>query len=642
MSTLKILIHGGIAMGKFTMLDHLTLDQVIYISTKSLEEKGRRIPLHSVHRWWSRRFSALYRGILAAYLLDRGEIDLFYDGFDNPHSLYRRAQNKTFFEPFCGGGTGISEAYLFGYDVYGIDINPLATRIVKATLSLLKYSHQLSNLERAGVNILDKALLELESLWIYDNKIVSYLFVTKSNKVPSWITVYTKNKNVNYILRCPKCGAIFTTQTKKDVAICPICNHEFKITYKPEFRVKRFKELPRANKKWRVWAVEIRNPNKKWKKEVFSPGTNEDINFWLHNSVEGLEEVTYEVETLLNRLDIASLIEGKRLQREGIENLSELYSWRQLVTFKKFAELSKDYSDTYKLLFSIALSESAKSSSFATKWHSPIGEPVPAGAMKTYWIPTYTVETNPLAHVWGHLRPLARNSIASTLRNQVKVIKSFNTLEKQTNKENIIRGDSEIVPYPDIIDLAVVDPPYMDSVRSYASLSLVHYGPLVIFDNYASVSWEPIDKYNLADIESKEIPRTQKEYEEKLTKILLNIHNHLNKETGRVVFLYNRKSREDWLPVLNAIKNAGFYPTLIFWTLGESPGGLARSRLKGLFCLVLRPEEVKKARLIFTKPLEILSASEKISLDTMVETMAYESLKVTLRGVYPNINLIET
>jgi len=622
------------------MLDNLTPEQVTHISIKSLEEKGRRIPLHSVHRWWSRRFSALYRGILSAYLLDRKETELFYEGFNNPQNFRIRAQNKTFFEPFCGGGTGISEAYLFGYDVYGVDVNPLATRIVGATLSLLRHSHELSDLETVSVDILDRTLRELKNFWIYKNKIISYIFVTKSKKVPSWITVYTQNKNKNYILRCPKCGNIFTIHTKKDVAMCPLCNYEFKVTHKPEFKIKRSSELPRANKKWKVWAVEVRNPDKNWKKEVVSPELDGDLYFWLHESAESLEGIVYEIETLLNQLDLTSLIEGQRLQREGIKSFSELYSWRQLITFKRFAELSKDLPNIYKLLFSIALSESAKSSSFATKWYSPIGEPVPAGAMKTYWIPTYTVETNPLAHVWGHLRPLARNSIASALRNQVKVITSFD-IREHNNKKTIVQGDSELVPYPHTIDLAVVDPPYMDSVRSYTSLALVHYGPLFIFDNYADVSWRHIDTYNLAEIESNEIPRTRKEYENKLTKILSNINNHLNQRRGRVVVLYNRKSQEDWFPVINAIKNARFYPTLIFWTLGESPGGLARSKLKGLFCIVLRPHKVKKIRLTFTEPLETLSELKGISLSPNVETAAYEGLKATLQEVYPHIHLIE-
>lgn len=626
---------------KKIMLDNLDSDHIVHISLRSLNEKGRRLPIHSIHRWWSRRFSALYRGILSSYLLDVKEKDLFYQSFDNPALLRNRAHNKTFFEPFSGGGTGITEAFLFGYNVWGIDINPLATKIATVTLSLLQSSSFENNeLEKIAIKTLDTSLTELKNFWVYDGQIISYAFITRTGDVPSWITVYRKNKKTHYVLRCPKCGHIFEINEVLKSAVCPICNYEFSVTYKPQFKIKT-KNLPRASKKWKIWAIETRDPKRKWKKKILSPELDEKLYAWLNESSEKAEMHAKDIEEFLADTKIEFLLEGKRLKREGVDNLGELYTWKQLVSFRKFAELTKNLPLKSKLSLSIAVSESAKSSSVAAKWHSPIGEPVPAGAMKTYWIPQYTVETNPLAHVWGTLRPLSRNSVASAIRIQLKVLDSVSRSNEFRNTWNIDTGDSEHMPYPPKIDLAVVDPPYLDSVKSYASLALVHYGALGVFDHYSGIPHKNSQTtFELREIEKNEIPRNPQTYKEKLLKILSKIHQNMDKRNGRVVFLYNRKSIDDWIIVFDAIKNSGFYPKSIFWVLGESPGALARSKLKGIFTIILQPTKTKSVNILFDSVTFKFIEKSSINIDIHTEKTAYDSMVRSIKKVYPEITVI--
>ncbi|WP_456472027.1 hypothetical protein [Methanocaldococcus sp.] len=612
------------------LVDRLSVDEVVYISLKSLKEKARRLPIHSIHRWWSRRFSATYRGILSAYLLNEKEKDIFYKGFDYPGILNCRANGKIFFEPFCGGGTGLVEAYMYGYNVFGIDVNPVATRIAETTLSLLSNRYKINNNDyvNTSIRILDELLFNLRDFWIYNNCIVSYIFITK-NRVPSWVDTYRKNNKEHYIIRCPKCSNIFETTIRRDEIYCPNCEESFKMTYKPMYKINK-KNLPKATKFHRIWAVELRDPNLKWKKIVMSIETNESLYKWIYYSSEKARNLKFEIE---EEFPIWKLKEGKRLKKEGITKLDELYTWKQLVTFKMFAEKTKNLPKLYKLLYSLALSETAKSSSILAKWYSPIGEPVPAGAMKTFWVPEYTVETNPIAHVPNKLKPLARNTLASSIRTQTKIFKC-KIQNVSSSKYSVILGDSEIIEFPKNIDLAVVDPPYLDSVQSYASISLIHYGALKIYDKFANFENENRN-CNLLEVEKKEISRDIKQYKPKITKILIKIRKSLN-ENGRIVFLYNRINYEDWKIIAESFKDANLYPTAIYWILGESPGRLARSKLRGIFAIILSKTPNNEINIVFEEAINkfMKMAEDQINIDKEVEKMAYDSMIKSILSVY--------
>ena len=69
-----------------------------------LVEKGRRLPIHNIHRWWSRRFSYIYRFILASYLSSGEKV---IEWMKKPWLMRDASRGKYFYEPFAGGGTGL-------------------------------------------------------------------------------------------------------------------------------------------------------------------------------------------------------------------------------------------------------------------------------------------------------------------------------------------------------------------------------------------------------------------------------------------------------------------------------------------------------------------------------------------------------
>jgi len=537
------------------------------------------------------------------------------------------ALGKVFYEPFMGGGTGLIEAAIMGYRSIGIDINPVAVRIAKSTLNLLKGKVNAKEIESKGKVILKKTeekLSEIGWSWNVGEKIVSYIFVTKG-KIPSWIDKYSRNGKPIRILRCPYCGTIFESVKTSRKETCPHCRRSFEVTYKPKFCLSE--GYPQQDG-YTVWAVEVREQEgKRWRKKVLD--ANEILN-WLQESHFRALEKAGKARKILDPIPLENLIEGKRLKREGIKRFSQIFTTRQLATFVDFAEACKELRLDKELIeiFSVFLSESAKSSSLIAKWHPPIGEPVPAVAMKTYWVPEYTVETNPLARVPGKLTPLARNTLASSIRRAIRIANSELRISRNVSVEVNI-GDARTFVPDTPVDIAIVDPPYMDTVKSYASLSIVHYGAMRVFDEIVGISNDVI----LDNVEKNEIPRDRTGFGRAMKFVFSNIENVLT-PNGRVVLFYNRKSVLDWENILQASVESGLHPSVSYWVIGEPPGRLARSKLRGIFVVVLTREKPSKSRIVFTEPLH--RASEAIFLDKNMERSAMKALSNAIRKIYNN------
>ena len=620
---------GYVFLSTYILLDNLDQSKVSYISIKSLSEKGRRLPIHSIHRWWSRRYSALYRGILSAYLIrSPDKHELFYSAFEDPRVLSNFAKGKTFFEPFCGGGTGLVEASLMGFNVWGIDINPLAAEISRAALNIIKSGNMESKYAEASIKILDEALKQLENFWIYNGQIVSYVHITRTKRVPTWVSTFSEEGKKYKILRCPHCAHVFSIamENRNSNLICPHCGSEFLVTYKPKYKI-RIKNLPKESNKWYAWAVELRNPKNNWEKRLLMIEDNNDIGMWLSEGYESINNEIDDVIKLLNALNLSELKEGRRLQREGVSALSELYLPRQILSYKIVSILAKKLPVKLRKIFSLAVSESAKSSCIAVRWHPPISEPVPAVTMKTYWIPEYTVETNPLAHVWGTLKSLARNTIASSVRTQIRAMKET---KKRKVKSKVVTGNALETGYPQRIDIAVIDPPYNDRISSYASLAIVHYGVYEITRRYAFDNKNSILSI-LPNIEQSEIHYDRERFKKLLLEVTRRAKERL-KDDGRVIFMYSQESYNSWKAIFDVMKRVNLFPTIIFWTLGETPGGLARSQLRGIFVIVAKKNMVKSTKIIFEDILKDLK--DYVTLHKEAEMRAYKELVKAFNDVF--------
>jgi len=614
------------------LIDSASSDLLLFVAEKTKIEKARRLPLHNFHRWWSRRFSIIYRFLLSSYLF-KEELQV-KEALERPYIMRNYAKGKIFMEPFAGGGTGLAEAAMAGWSVYGIDVNPVAAAISKASTYIVAEGLP-KNYYNLAVRVLDEALNESKEFWYFNEKLVSYVFISRG-KAPTWISTKSVHNKKTFIALCPRCLSL--NQSFTLTTTCRECGEEFEINMNASIQLP--KSLPETALHWKVFALELRDPQEKWKKEYISTKRDKKVRNWLKGRDRKLQKLTNDVvSSLASKINVT---EAVRLIREaGIEELHQLFTRAQLYAFKIFSLASKKLAKTRKerLFLGLALSESTKASSLAAKWHPPIGEPVPAAAMKTYWIPHYTVEANPLAHVPGTLRPLGRNTIASALRAQLKAheyVQENGGIVNTSVKIKIRNSDAEKVRMPKKVQMIVVDPPYMDSVKSYASLSLIHYSGLKIFDSFCGTKF--VSNRNLKDIELREIPRDKEGYEKKLCSIFTKLSKSLDRNS-RMVLMYNRIKVDDWTVPLQAAKLAGLYPTAIYWVPGEAPGTLARSRLRGIYLIIMKKlnrisntKTMRKPHIVFEDVISELD--ETFPIDREAEYTSLSSLLQAFNSIY--------
>lgn len=500
------------------------------ISTK---EKGGVKKEANLHRWWSRRFIHLYRAILVSFLLEDNDIELFLKGLEDPSVI--DAKGSIFLEPMAGGGTGVIEASLYNYNAYGIDVNPIAVKIIHG-YSILRKDVNYDSI----FSLLNSIKEELSWLWTYNGEIIPYVFITR-NRVPTWI--YSKRKNGKHykVILCPNCGNVFETSEEKTTR-CPYCGFNVTISIKPMYQPVRYV-----------------NYFNNWKSFGFIDGKR-NFHFdekWLNERNEKLKNIP----AINVKVNFEKLKEGKRLINNGIANPSLIFTPAQIYTFYKITERSKQLGDNERYLLMLSASDSTKTCSVLSKWYPPLTEPVIyGGGIKGFWVPEYTVEVNPIA--FEGIKTKARGTIISSIKKQIDIKSKF----KLRGEIVSILGDASEIDYPKS-DLIVIDPPYYDFCISYASLSLPHYVTISMFENMKDID----------EIIEREI-KCDKNYFSKL-KTILSKSAYALKDGGRIVLIINLgRDSQYWENIQRIIEETGLDIINVYDILGESPGKLGRSQ----------------------------------------------------------------
>lgn len=102
---------------------------IVEINRLAVPERNAFKPIYTMHKWFARRASCVFRGILLGALKPAGT-DLMAE-FYRDHGNDPDTQGKVILDPFMGGGTTVVEALRLGCKVVGIDLNPVAWFVVK-------------------------------------------------------------------------------------------------------------------------------------------------------------------------------------------------------------------------------------------------------------------------------------------------------------------------------------------------------------------------------------------------------------------------------------------------------------------------------------------------------------------------------
>ncbi|MEZ0345657.1 MAG: hypothetical protein ABWK01_03825 [Infirmifilum sp.] len=599
------------------LLDRLPSRLVAHAVRASKAELGRRLPIHMVHRWWSRRFAAVYRLLLAAYLLSSEE--KVVEAIEKPEVLRPLARGKVFLEPFAGGGTGLVEATLAGFDVVGYDVNPVAALAAQASAGIASRGLP-PGYEDKCTSLLNAALDRVTDLWSYRGAMVTHIFVTRG-RIATWLST-TRGR---YVAICPSCYSAFETAHPR--AKCPHCGFEFEVSAQPN--VNPPAGLPREADGWAAYAVELREVKRGHVvRKYLSVSSDRELARWLEETAAKAEEMLSGYEGALH--GSFSVDETFRLRMAGITEGRKLFSPRQLASLKVYSELAREHSQSRweVVLHATAVSESAKTCTLLAKWYPPLGEVVPAGGVKAQWVPLYTATVNPLAHVPGTLRPLGRGTIASALRAQLRAIRYVAQRGGPSGAALRIKvGDAVESKFSPRVDLSVLDPPY-GRVRSYASLSLPHYYALRLFD---AVTHERLSGgYTPEEAERREI--TPRRSLEKLEIIVAKLRESLSSRS-RVVLMYNSVNEDEWVKVLQPFARHGLSATAVYWVLGEAPSGITASLIKGMHLIVFKRGRTQgEVNTAFREPLD--AAREITKLHQDIEAKAHLALLSALSKIY--------
>lgn len=142
---------------------------IVQLNALSVRERNAFKPVYTMHKWFARRSSSIFRAILLGAALpaekDGKPLDLmaeFYQGHgDDPRMTRPDGSRLRVLDPFMGGGTTVVEALRLGFDVTGADYNPVAWFIVRGETTPV----DLEALEAAYKRVADKVRDDLLALY---------------------------------------------------------------------------------------------------------------------------------------------------------------------------------------------------------------------------------------------------------------------------------------------------------------------------------------------------------------------------------------------------------------------------------------------------------------------------------------------
>ena len=241
---------------------------------KQIQQNYR--PIIAVHKWFARRPGSLFRALTLAEFGQAPLADLYFTANDFP--------GRKVADPFMGGGTPLIEANRVGCDVTGIDINPMATWIVREEIEQLN----LAAYQTAASQLLAELRRDAERLYLTDcphygdaNVPVKYFLWVKLigckacgkevDLFPGYL-VSQDSRHPKNVLACRACGDLNEVDDRSTPGSCHSCNAELH-TEGPARRGRcvcphcgHENEYPRASEgpmQHRLFAIEYYNPHRK-------------------------------------------------------------------------------------------------------------------------------------------------------------------------------------------------------------------------------------------------------------------------------------------------------------------------------------------------------------------------------------------
>jgi len=589
------------------------LDKLNELARMESYNKHYYRPPNYIHKWWARRLGSVFRTIVLAAFLNKGQ--------DIWEAYYRGADfsDKVVLDPFMGGGTTIIEALRLGCKVVGVDLNPVAWWTVKKAIEpvdLRALDNGFKEIERKVASKI-KQLYKTSCPYCGRQVDILYVFWVKiapcincGHKVPLHTSSVITHYKDHSVVFCPACGYVFKTGKTKENISCPKCGEKF-VPLKGMARGASFscpscgqrqKTIEATRKKTKplgqkMYALSYFCPVHG---QGFKAPDDEDRKLY-QDAVQRFK--TQRESLLFPREKIPDGLKTGDLLNHNYKYWYELFNERQLLCLdmllKAILELEDENVKEFMLtLFSGCLEFNNMLCSYKGTSRVRPGAVRHIFSHHAFVLPHEPLENN----LWGVnnssgsfsslyysrlrrgkeycLAPLERvvkdNKVVKKVkirgeRIEGRLAANFAELRYGDKNALLLCQNSESLDLPEkSVDAVITDPPYFDNVQ-YSELADFFYVwlRLGLKDKYSAFERELSPK---TDEIVKNLKRNKDSdsFLEGLTNVFKECHRVL-KDNGALIFTFHHKESEAWSIVLKAVLDAGFYISATYPVRSEMP-----------------------------------------------------------------------
>jgi putative DNA methylase len=487
--------HPLFAMGATLLEQQLPFRELSMIADADRRAKD---PTYTAHRWWARRPPGVMRGLLlAAGLPASTTLSEYWRAFQAAEPILNGLR---VFDPFVGGGTTLVEAARLGATPCGMDVDPLAIKIVEHALD----PPQASEVAEIGYALLKTLREQVAHLFrgAYRTWTPLHYFYLAQVTCPHCQRRTPLYKNMVIARDLGKNGGV--VREHAIIAFCPDCYriHHLESSSRKELRCcgrLRLNEGNFTGQKFRCPHCR-RSSSHRDLKTGAAPRrllAVEETNVTHHRRLrapvaedrKGIREAGQYLVEHSGELDLpTALLARERIDPRpasyGIERVAGLFTDRQLAVFGRAfqwlrkTEMKSQVRRACMLGLSNALTTNNRLCGYATDY----GRIAPLFSIRSYSLPALAVELNPLHPSAGRgtlckvFERLARSTTCD-VRRYVWLSDKNTTAPVQTS---YLRGTIEpelhcisaVEAYPGArnFDICIFDPPYFDYI-AYSELS---------------------------------------------------------------------------------------------------------------------------------------------------------------------------
>ena len=539
---------------------------------------------------------------------------------DDPEPLWDfypkdlRIKDKKILDPFMGGGTSLVEASRFGVDSVGVDLNPVAWFVTKKQLDAgqTDIKELKKDFEQVKENVADEIKQYYQTPCPnddHDADVMYYFWVKELDCISCGHTVplfkdyrvaagrYGDNKGKYHAL-CPDCEGVTIVDDWQTNSQCNECSNEF-VPKNGNVSRGGYYNCPECGQKeaivdaissqgkpnQRLHAIEYycetcdERGHAKSKYKSYKQIDTEDRKRFSEAEREwktrtDLHEYVPDEKIPEGAITAASSVSGNDVFQHGLENWSEMFNERQLLSLSKILKVIDGIDGEAREYLLLAFSETLNYNTIMTSYNP--GKNLIANLFNknSFVSPQRPVENNPwgtkfgtgtFTAMWDMVKKGVEYAEAPTERHivdgETKKTSQFSQLIGLNSK--IYQDDMRNISAKDEYDAVISDPPYYDNII-YSEVSDYFYvwQKILLEDEYPGFDRDQTPRAE-SIVTNPYLNKTAKDFENEIGEALSVINKSL-KDDGILAFTYHHSDEESWGELLESLCETGFEVTATY------------------------------------------------------------------------------